>query len=113
MQIVPVFNAWIYSAIVMVVLFLINCGIANMILFRPNNPGTGTRRLWFWLLAVLTFVLGFGINWVIAENIKVQNAHDDYIMHAGISALVMFVVYVGLGFALSKLFPSSKIGTWF
>ncbi|MGN0222506.1 MAG: hypothetical protein ACI4AM_00620 [Muribaculaceae bacterium] len=113
MQNEPVITAWVWSISVMAVLFLINLLIANMVMYRPNDPGTTTRRLWFWVLAVLSLAISFGINLYIADDIKVHSSYVTYLMHAGIAALVVFVLYVGLGFVLSKLFPNSKIGTWF
>ncbi len=113
MQQLTVINAWMWSIGITIVLFLINILIANTVMFRPNNPGTTTRRIWFWVLAVLSLVISFLINLYIANGIEVSAQSRDYLIHAGISALLMFVVYVGLGFVLSKLFPNSKIGTWF
>lgn len=113
MQTASLLTAWMWSIGVMVLLFIINLIIANVVMYLPNDPGTTTRRLWFWLLGALSLVISFGINFAIAQDIKVQSSHATYLMHAAISALVAFALYVGLGFVLSKLFPNSKIGTWF
>lgn len=113
MQTASLLTAWMWSIGVMVLLFIINLIIANAVMYRPHDPGTTTRRLWFWLLAALSLIISFGINYAIADGIKVHYNYVSYLRHAGISALVVFVFYVGLGFVLSKLFPNSKIGTWF
>ena len=106
-------TAWMWSIVVMVVCFLVALVIANAVLFKPNDPGTSTRRIWFWIFGVLSVVIGFIVNYIIADGIDVPSAQSDYHMHSGISAGVCFVVYVIVGFAVSKLFPNSKVGTWF
>lgn len=106
-------TAYMWALIVMVVCFFIATVISNMILFKPNNPGTTTRRIWFWVLCVLSAIIGFVINYFIGNSISVPSVQSNFYMHAGIAAGVSFVVYVLLGFIISKIFPNSKVGTWF
>jgi hypothetical protein len=42
-----------------------------------------------------------------------QLVYDDYMASLPIAAGVGFVVYVVLGFVLSKVFKNGKLGNWF
>lgn len=113
MEQVPISNAYIWALSIMVAFLLIAVLVANLILYKPNNPGTTTRRIWFWVLAVLTPIVGFLINSYIASGIEVPTQKTAYLMHSGIGAGVGLVLFILLGFILSKIFSNSKIGTWF
>lgn len=108
-----ILSAYMLSGVVMVVCFLLAVLIANMILFKPRDPGVTKRRIWFWILCAATGVIGFLINFVIAQGITIPNVHANYLMHSGIATGVSVVLYIIVGFVLSKIFPKSKIGTWF
>lgn len=102
-----------WSLIVAVAFFLIAAVIANLVLYKPNNPGTVTRRIWFWVLCAATGVVGFVINYIIGSAITVPSVQSSYFMHAGIAAGVSVVAYIAVGFIVSKMLPTSKVGTWF
>lgn len=110
---ISVTSAYMWSCVVMVVFFLIAALVANMIPYKSDNPGVTKRRIWFWILCVATGVVSYVINSVIASGITVPSAKSDFVMHAGIAAVVALVAYIVLGFILSKVFANSKIGTWF
>jgi len=110
---ISISSAYMWAIIVMAVFFLLAVLVANMILYKPNNPGTTQRRVWFWVFCVASAVIGFVINYFIGHNIDVPSLQSSYYMHSAIAAGVGIVIYVIAGFALSKIFSSSKIGTWF
>lgn len=110
---VSVTTAYMWALIVMVVCFLIATLISNMILYKPNNPGTTAKRIWFWVLCVASAIIGFIINYTKGMAITVPSVQSNFFMHAGIAAGVSLVVYILLGFIISKIFPNSKIGAWF
>ena len=110
---VSITSAYMWALISMVVCFLIATFIANLILFKPHNPGTTQRRIWFWVLCVASGVIGFIINFFIGQNINVPSIHSNYIMHAGIATGICVLIYIIVGFIVSKIFPNSKVGTWF
>lgn len=113
MEQVSITSAYMWAIVIMVVAFAFAVLISNLILFKPNDPGTTKRRIWFWALCVANGVIGFVINYFIGKNIAVPNIQSDYFMHSGIAAGVSILLYIILGFAMSKLFPKSKVGTWF
>lgn len=106
-------TAYIWSLVVLIIFFLVTIMISNMIPYKPNNPGSVKRRIWFWVFAVLTFAVAFLINFAIAGNIEIQSVKDDYINNSIIGACAGFVLFVVIGFILSKCLPKTKIGTWF
>lgn len=107
-------QAYIWSAVVMVVFFVVNLIIAHAVGRDENHTGAGARRFWFWLFAVLSGVVAFFINLAIAHS-DIADAHlrQIYINNSIVGAGAAFVVFVGLGYILSSLFHHSKIGTWF
>lgn len=113
MEQVSITSAYMWSFVVMALLFLFAILTANMILFKPGNTGVTKRRIWFWVLFLLTGVIGFLINYVISCGINVPSLQASYQMHSVIAAVSFMIVYVVLGFVLSKVFSNSKIGTWF
>lgn len=110
---VSITSAYMWALIIMVGCFLLATVIANLILFKPNNPGTTQRRIWFWVLCVASGIIGFIINFFIGKNISVPTIQSSYFMHAGIAAGVSVLLYIIVGFVVSKMFPNSKVGTWF
>ena len=105
--------------------------VANLIKFEPgNNPKDPMkRRIWFWVLGILalitTFVLLFfvfpvpveAVDWEAVGDAAAQKRYKNllakYQMWAGISTGISFVFYVLVGFILSKIFKTKKIGNWF
>jgi hypothetical protein len=106
-------SAYMWSCVVLVVFFLLAILIANMILFKPHNTGVTQRRVWFWILCVATGIVGFLINYAIGSGISVPSIQANYYMHSGIAAGASVLVFIILGFVLSRIFSNSKIGTWF
>ena len=114
MEQVSILSAYMWSCVVMVVFFLLAVLVANMILFKPGNTGVTQRRVWFWVFGALSFVIGFCINYfIIRPDITIPNLRSSYTTHSCIAAAISLLVYIILGFILSKIFNKSKIGTWF
>lgn len=104
---------FIWAGVVYIVMFLIAVLSANMILYKKNDTGVTKRRIWFWVLAALTFVVSFLINWAVAESIEVVSQHSKYITFSWISAVCAMALYVLTGFIVSRIFTNSKVGKWF
>ncbi len=113
MEQVPISNAYIWALTVFVAFLFIAILISLIIPYKPNNPCTTARRIWFWILAAATPIVGFLINNYIAGGIEVPSQKAAYLLHSGIGAGVAIVLFVLLGFILSKIFRNSKLGTWF
>lgn len=113
MEQVSITSAYMWAIVIMVVFFILAVAISNLILFKPNNPGTTKRRICFWICCVATGVVGFVTNFIIGKSITVPSDQSDYFMHTGIATAVSVVLFIIIGFVVSKLFPNSKVGTWF
>lgn len=91
--------------------------ISNIIQFEggsnPKDPGK--RKMWFWIMAVLNPILFF----IVARFFMAPNAEDDqmifddYVATVPAAAGLCFVIYIIVGFVLSKVFKNGKLGNWF
>lgn len=105
--------------------------VASLIKFEPgSNPkDPQKRKLWFWILGVLATILAFvllffvipvpveAVDWDQIVDVSAKRRYENlmahYTMMAGIATGACFVVYILLGFILSKIFKNKKIGNWF
>lgn len=113
MEQVSILSAYMWALVIMVVFFFLAVIISNQILFKPNNPGTTARRICFWSLCIGSGVVGFVVNYLIGSSITVPSIQSDYYLHSSIAVGVCIVVFILVGFIVSKMFPNTKVGTWF
>jgi sulfoxide reductase heme-binding subunit YedZ len=110
-------NSYITSIITAGFFILIAAVVSNAIKFEgganPKDPGK--RKMWFWIMAILNPVFFFVISaFFLAPNPENdQMVYDDYMASLPIAAGIGFVVYITLGFILSKVFKNGKLGNWF
>lgn len=117
-----------WAAIVLVVLLLIAIFASNSVAFRPNGTDNTTRKIIFWVFAIATPILAFVTNlftckvygeeifaetYSITKGTSIAEKMAELLTNISIVALVSFVVFVIVGFILSKAFKSSKLGSWF
>jgi sulfoxide reductase heme-binding subunit YedZ len=107
-------STYILSVIFAAVVLLLAALISNLIQFEggsnPKDPGK--RKMWFWIFAVLNPVIFYVVAaFVMApSNRRELEAWNDSLP---IAVGVGFVVYIVLGFVLSKVFKNGKLGNWF
>lgn len=106
-------QAYMWAAVVFAGLFLLSVLIAVLIPFKPNNTGRTARRVWFWVLCVLTPIVSFVVNQIVASGIEIPVKKEEYISTSVIASIIALVLFVVLGFAISKIFSTKKVGTWF
>lgn len=110
-------NTYITSIIFAGFFILVAALISNMIQFEggsnPKDPGK--RKMWFWIIAILNPVLFYLLSaFVLAPNPENdQMVYDEYISSLPIAAGIGFVIYILIGFVLSKIFKNGKLGNWF
>ena len=117
-----------WAAIVLVVILLIAIFSSNAIPFRPSGTDNTTRKIIFWVCAIATPICAFVTNLftchVYGEEIfaetytftpgeSIAEKFTELLTNISIIALVSFVIFVIIGFILSKAFKSSKLGSWF
>lgn len=110
-------NSYITSIIAAGLFILIAALISNMIQFEggsnPKDPRK--RKIWFWIIGIINPVIFYVLSaFVLAPNPdNDQMVYDDYMASLPIAAGIGFVVYIVLGFVLSKVFKNGKLGNWF
>lgn len=112
MQTSPI-TAYIVSASVLIVMFIIALVSAQMISFAPDHSDVPRRRVWFWICCLLTPVIAFCVNYsLFYEDITVPTAKDAYILASGIGAGVVLVLFILVGLGLSRS-SRGKLASWF
>jgi len=109
-------NAYVISVIVAIVAMLTAIVASNRVAYKPgvNAGDVTTRRIWFWVMGVLTPIISWGICYFLVYEAARGKSHKADAMQAMcIAALVSFALYVAVGWILSKVFKNKKIGTWF
>lgn len=108
-------SAYIISIVTALIFLLLSAIIANAIKFEggsnPKDPQS--RKTWFWILAILNPATGFLLGYFVFKpdaNVMVVN---NYVNALSIGTVIGFVLYLILGFILSKVFANGKIGHWF
>ena len=109
-------SAYIIAVVIALVFLLIAAVISNLIQFEggshPKDPGK--RKMWFWVFAVLCPIVIFLYGFLaVRPDINVPSLRDKYTTALSISTGVAFVLYILLGFILSKMFKHGKLGNWF
>lgn len=107
-------SAYIIGISATVIMLLISMLVAKLISFRPDNSDIKTRKVWFWILGVLTPVLSFLISFFfVYVGIKGGRKQHDYMIAMSIATVVSFVLYVLGGLVISKIDKNGKLGNWF
>ncbi|NQX38262.1 hypothetical protein SAMN05421820_101275 [Pedobacter steynii] len=108
-------SAYFISIVTALIFLLLAAIIANAIKFEggshPKDPQS--RKTWFWILAILNPAIGFLLGYFVFKpeaNVMVVN---NYVNALSIGTVIGFVLYLLLGFILSKVFANGKIGHWF
>ncbi|WP_316826430.1 hypothetical protein [Pedobacter miscanthi] len=108
-------SAYIISIITALIFLLLSAIIANAIKFEggsnPKDPQA--RKTWFWILAILNPAVCFLLGYYAFKpdaNIMVVN---NYVTALGIGTAIGFILYIIIGFVMSKIFTTGKIGHWF
>jgi len=109
-------NTYVFAVIAAVIMLALAILIASSIKYQPgpNPKDSSKRKLWFWILAILTPVSFYMYNLLlVTPGIKAGPAMNKFFMHSALSPVVSFVLFLILGITISKLFKRKKVGTWF
>jgi len=110
-------TSYIIAAIFAGAMILIAALISVAIKFEgganPSDPRK--RKTWFWIFAIINPILFYLLAaFVLAPKaIEDQMAYDEYIAALPIATAVGFILYIVIGFVLSKMFRNNKLGHWF
>jgi uncharacterized membrane protein len=107
-------TTYIISVIFAALMILISALISSAIKYEggahPKDPKK--RKMWFWTFAILNPLLFFTLSLLLLAPAD-QAEHDDFMSALPIATAIGFVLYIVLGFIMSKLFKNGKIGNWF
>jgi len=109
-------SAYVIAVVIALFLLLVAAIISNLIQFEggSNPKDTGKRKMWYWVLGILTPIVIFLYGFLIVRpDILVPSMRDKYTTAISIGAGIAFLLYVALGFVLSKIFKHGKVGNWF
>jgi hypothetical protein len=109
-------QTYIIAFIFVLAFVLLAVIISNLIKFEggttPKDPAK--RRMWFWILAGLLPVSLYIYNLLLViPDVRTGPALNKFSMHPPIASGVALVVYILIGFVLSKTMSRGKIGNWF
>lgn len=111
-----VVSAYVIGFIVFAACMLLSIIISNAIPYEAgvNPQDRKKRKIWFWILAVACPILVLAIAYfAFYSDIRVPSRQNSYMVAMAISAVVSFVLYVVIGFILSKSFSHGKLSNWF
>ena len=107
-------SAYIIGVVVAIVALIIAAIVANLISYKPDNSDCGKRKMWFYIILVLTLVATFVLCYVIEySGIKVASKARDYMTAMCIATVISPIIYFVLGLILAKINKHGKIGNWF
>lgn len=106
-------SAYAFGVITSLVLILVSGLIAKSISFKPNLSDVSKRKFWFWGLAILCPIITFGTTFIIYCSIRAKSVQNAYMIAMCVSAVVSFLLYILLGFCISKANKNGKLGNWF
>lgn len=111
-----VVSAYMIGVIVFVVCMLLAVISANAIQYEAgiNPQDKKKRKIWFWIFAMLCPVAIMAISYfAVYSGIRVPSRQTAYLTAMAISSGVAFVLYIIVGFVLSKMFSHGKLASWF
>ena len=108
-------SAYIITLVTALIFLLLSAIIANAIKFEggsnPKDPQS--RKTWFWILAILNPALAFLVGYFVFLPDANRMVVNNYVSALSMGTAIGFVLYILLGFILSKVFANGKIGHWF
>jgi len=109
-------TAYIMAAAISIGSLLISVLIANLIKYEggSNPKDKQKRRIWFWIIGVLALIVTLVVGFVfILPGIKIPTMQTRFTNALFIGAGCGFVLYIIIGFIVSKIFKNGKVGNWF
>ena len=108
-------QTYIMGAIVGVVFLVIAAIIASVIKYQggANSPDPKKRRMWFWTLLFASFITFFLYNKFSVSSTVAPNLQPKFMTVTVIGSVIALVTYLIVGFVLSKMFSTGKLGNWF
>ncbi len=105
---------YIIGGISFAVCFLLAVLSAIMVKYRTNHTHNRIRRIWFWVICLFSGIATFLINyfgWAI--KIRVASKQSAFISHSCYATIAVILLFIVLGWVVSKIFKEKKVSSWF
>jgi len=107
---------YVIAVVFAIVFLLIAALVSNAIKYeggaKPKDPVK--RRRWFWILCAIAPIVLLVYNFVVVlPNIQRGPASSKFGAHPFIGLGVCLIVYILVGFIISKAMKHGKLGHWF
>ena len=107
------FLATIFAGLIILIAAFISIFIKYQGGAKPKDAQQ--RKALFWVLSIINPILFFLIGWLLLAPSQSddQIVYDDYMAVLQVATVVGFVLYILIGFIISKMFRNGKLGNWF
>jgi len=85
--------------------------IKNQLVVNATDPRK--RKIWFWVLAALNPIVNFILGYFFFKPDGNAMVVEDYKTALFLGTGIGFVLYILIGFILSRIFKHGKLGNWF
>jgi sulfoxide reductase heme-binding subunit YedZ len=108
-------NTYITAVVVALVFLAVAAIMSSAIAYEgganPRDPRK--RRLVFWSLAGTALAAFFGYQQLFVAPLVAMRWQSRFLSTTAYSAIAVIVIYLLIGFLISKVFANGKLGTWF
>lgn len=109
--IIPVYICALAASVLALVLAIL---LSNNVAFQPNLSDVGKRKGIFWFSSIVAPVVSALLAFLFVYiGLKTGSKKSAFMLHMSIGLCVSWVVYVVLGFIVSKANKQGKLGSWF
>lgn len=109
--IIPVYICALVASVLALVLAII---LSNNVAFQPNLSDVNKRKGIFWFSSIVAPALSALLAFLfVYMDLKTGSKKSTFMLHMFIGLCVSWVVYVVLGFVISKANKQGKLGSWF
>lgn len=109
--IIPVYILALVAAVLALVLAIV---LSNRVSYQPNLSDVGMRKGIFWFSSIIAPVVSVLLAFLfVYMDLKTGSKKSTFMLHMFIGLCVSWVVYVVLGFIVSKANKQGKLGSWF
>ena len=109
--IIPVYICALVAAVLALVLAII---LSNNVSYQPNLSDVRKRKVIFWFSSIVAPVVSALLAFLFVYiGLKTGSKKSIFMLHMSIGLCVSWVVYIALGFVVSKANKQGKLGSWF
>jgi integral membrane sensor domain MASE1 len=109
--IIPVYICAIVASVFALVLAIF---LSNNVAYKPNLSDVRKRKAIFWFSSIVAPVVSALLAYLFVYlDLKTGSKKSTFMLHMFIGLAVSWIVYVILGFVVSKVNKQGKLGSWF